>query len=102
MYLDNARYHHTKMLRPFLKRLESRVQFHFPPPYAPHLNPIGRLWGVIHSQVKHNRFQKGLRQTTGKIRAFLSDTLPRSWKGVAKTITDSFRTNTHDRYRSIR
>ena len=36
VFLDNARYHHAKALRPFLERRECRVRPRFLPPYAPH------------------------------------------------------------------
>jgi hypothetical protein len=28
-----------------------RIKLHFIPPYCPHLNPIERLWGVMHRHV---------------------------------------------------
>ncbi len=33
--------------RPFLERPECRVRPPFLPPYAPHPNPIRRLWGAM-------------------------------------------------------
>ena len=54
--LDNARYHHAKILRPWLESSERRVKLHFLPPYAPHLNPIERLWAVMHLWVTHNQY----------------------------------------------
>ena len=38
--LDNARYHHAKMLKHWLERPECCLKLHFLPSYAPHLNPI--------------------------------------------------------------
>jgi transposase len=26
------------------------------PPYSPHLNPIERLWAVMHKNVTHNKY----------------------------------------------
>lgn len=60
VYLDNARYHHAKILKPWLQQPDRRVVLHFLPPYAPHLNPIERLWGVMHSYVTHNRYYERL------------------------------------------
>jgi transposase len=31
------------------------IKLHFVPPYCPHLNPIERLWGVMHQHVTHNK-----------------------------------------------
>ena len=51
VFLDNARYHHAKILKPWLESSERRIKLHFLPPYAPHLNPIERLWSVMHKWV---------------------------------------------------
>ena len=49
--LDNARYHHAKILQPWIESPERRVKLLFLPPYAPHFNPIERLWAVMHMSV---------------------------------------------------
>src|SRR5271165_3943015 len=46
VFLDNARYHHAKLVREWLARPGCRIKLHFIPPYCPHLNPIERLWGL--------------------------------------------------------
>ena len=56
VFLDNARYHHAKVLQPWLKAPERRIKLHFLPTYAPHLNPIERLWGIMHKYITHNRY----------------------------------------------
>jgi len=99
VFLDNARQHHAKALRPFLERPDCRVRLHFLPPYAPHLNPVERLWGVMHRHVRRNRFHADFRQFTEAIFRFLDGTLPREWEAIAESVTDSFRVITHDGYR---
>ena len=47
VFLDNARYHHAKLVRAWLARPDCRVKLHFVPAYCPHLNPIERLWGLM-------------------------------------------------------
>ena len=101
VFLDNARQHHAKALKPFLERPDCRVRLHFLPPYAPHLNPIERLWGVMHRHVTHNRFHADFRQFTEAIFRFFDDTLPREWEAIAESVTDSFRVITHDGYRMV-
>lgn len=54
VFLNNARYHHVKILQPWLETSERRVKLYFLPPYTPFLNPIKRLWGVMHKWVTHN------------------------------------------------
>jgi hypothetical protein len=46
VFLDNARYHHAKLVQQWLARPGCRIKLHFIPSYCPHLNPIERLWGL--------------------------------------------------------
>ena len=55
VFIDNARYHHAKIVREWLAQPGRRIKLHFIPPYCPHLNPIERLWGLMHKNVTHNR-----------------------------------------------
>jgi transposase len=55
VFLDNARYHHAKLVQEWLARPDCRIKLHFIPAYCPHLNPIERLWGVMHRNVTHNK-----------------------------------------------
>ena len=55
VFLDNARYHHAKLVQQWLARPDCRIKLHFIPPYCPHLNPIERLWGLMHRNVTHNK-----------------------------------------------
>jgi transposase len=51
VFLDNARYHHAKLVQDWLARPDCRIKLHFIPSYCPHLNPIERLWGLMHRTV---------------------------------------------------
>jgi len=44
MVLDNVRYHHAKLLTPFLERHKDKLQMIFLPAYSPDLNPVERVW----------------------------------------------------------
>src|SRR5271155_2224329 len=55
VFLDNARYHHAKMVQEWLAKPGCRIKLHFIPTYCPHLDPIERLWGLMHKNVTHNR-----------------------------------------------
>ena len=55
VFLDNARYHHAKLVQKWLNQSGRRIALHFVPAYCPHLNPIERLWGVMHKHITHNR-----------------------------------------------
>jgi transposase len=54
VFLDNARYHHAKLVQQWLARPGCRIKLHFIPSYCPHLTPIARLWGLLHRNVTHN------------------------------------------------
>ena len=91
VFVDNARYHHAKVLQPWLAKSDRRVRLHFLPPYAPHLNPIERLWGVMHRWVTHNRHYSTFNQFTEEILDFFRKTLPNRWQDFRDTVTDNFR-----------
>ncbi|MCP4308959.1 MAG: IS630 family transposase, partial [bacterium] len=55
VFVDNARYHHAKLVQEWLAQPGRRIKLHFIPAYCPHLNPIERLWGLMHKNVTHNR-----------------------------------------------
>src|SRR6202046_3854258 len=55
VFVDNARYHHAKLVQEWLARPDCRIKLHFIPAYCPHLNPIERLWGLMHRNVTHNK-----------------------------------------------
>ncbi|MGU3443009.1 IS630 family transposase [Bacillus cereus] len=43
MILDNARIHHAKLLKPFLRKNSQRLTLLFLPPYSPNLNLLERI-----------------------------------------------------------
>ena len=53
--LDNVRYHHAKMLKPFLMNNREKLELIFLPPYSPDLNPIERVWWFMRKHITHNR-----------------------------------------------
>lgn len=54
--LDNARYHHAVLLKPFLYRYRATLKLMFLPPYSPQLAPIERVWKLARRLVIHNRY----------------------------------------------
>lgn len=55
VFLDNARYHHARAVQEWLAMPGRRIKLHFIPAFSPHLNPIERLWGLMHENVTPNR-----------------------------------------------
>jgi len=61
LVMDNSRYHHARLLKPFLRRNRKVLKLSFLPPYSPDLNPIERVWKVTRRLCVHNRFFPRLR-----------------------------------------
>ncbi|WP_188826611.1 IS630 family transposase, partial [Brucella endophytica] len=79
VFLDNARYHHAVLVQEWLARSKCRIKLHFVPAYCPHLNPIERLWGLMHKHVTHNKGYRTFNEFADKILAFLRQKVPRNW-----------------------
>lgn len=54
--LDNARYHHAKLLKPLLIKYHKHLELMFLPPYSPQLAPIERVWKLARRLATHNRY----------------------------------------------
>jgi len=53
--LDNAKYHHAKIVKNWLLH-HTRFKLIFLPPYSPNLNLIERLWRFFHQKVTNNHY----------------------------------------------
>lgn len=53
---DNARWHHARILSPWLKKHLKVFHLDFLPPYSPELNPIERVWKLTRKLCTHNRY----------------------------------------------
>jgi transposase len=91
LYLDNARYHHAKLVQAWLARPECRIKLHFVPVYCPHLNPIERLWGLMHKHITHNRCYQRFADFRDAMLTFLREEVPRNWDAYCDTVSDNFR-----------
>ena len=77
LFVDNARYHHAKLVQAWLARPGCRVKLHFIPTYCPHLDPAERLWGLMHKHVTHNRCHATFADFKAAILTFLREEVPR-------------------------
>jgi len=91
VFLDNARYHHAKLVQEWLARPGCRIKLHFIPAYCPHLNPIERLWGVMHRNVTHNKTYATCAQFADATLGFLREKVHRNWAAYRDSVTDNFR-----------
>ena len=91
VFLDNARYHKAAIVREWLARPGCRIVPHFVPAYCPHLNPIERLWGVMHKFITRNKRYETINEFADAILTFLREEVPKRFDEFASTITDNFR-----------
>jgi len=54
--LDNARYHHACLLKPFRRQHRQVLRLDHLPPYSPELNPIERVWKLTRRLCTHNQY----------------------------------------------
>jgi transposase len=91
VFLDNARYHHARLVQDWLAQPGRRIRLHFIPAYCPHLNPIERLWGAMHKHVTHNKCYATSREFAGEVLTFLREKVPQNWSELRDSIADNFR-----------
>jgi transposase len=56
LIVDNARWHHAKLLQEFLEEQKDRLVLWFLPPYSPELNPQERVWRQTRRKATHNKY----------------------------------------------
>jgi len=67
--LDNARYHHAVLLKPFLREHAVQLRLLFLPPYAPQLASIERVWKLTRRLATHNRYFPTLEEVLQAVNA---------------------------------
>jgi len=99
--VDNARYHHARVVRQWLAKPDCRITLVFLPAYAPHLNAIERLWAVMHREVTHNKFPASFSHFVEAIFDFFRRRLPQEWTKWRDTVTDKFTIISHKDFRVL-
>lgn len=84
---DNAGYHKNEELRSFIKT--TNIVLHYLPPYSPNLNPIERLWKVMHEQVTYNRYYEKFKDFTEAVLGFFEN-IDRYSSIIKSRINDNF------------
>ena len=102
VFLDNARYHHAKLVQEWLAQPERRIRLHFVPAYCPHLNPIERLWGLMHKHLTHNKTYATYREFAEAALTFLREKVPKNWPQFCDSVTDNFRVINPKDFRVLR
>ena len=68
-----------------------RIRLHFVPAYRPHLNPIERLWGLMHRHITHNTCYAKCREFSAATLNFLRENVPRNWHAYCDQVTNNLR-----------
>jgi transposase len=85
---DQAGYHTAQETRDFLKT--SRIKVHYLPPRSPNLNPIERLWKIMHEYVSNNRVYERFKDFKKSLFDFFDHTIPNITELLVSRITDNF------------
>ena len=102
VFLDNASYHHAKIVEEWLAQPDRRIKLHFIPAYCPHLNPIERLWGLMHRNLTHNKTYATVREFADVTLGFLRQTVPKNWPIFCDSVSDNFRVINPKEFRIVR
>ena len=92
---DNAAYHRCDVVKKWLARPEYRIRLIQLPAYCPNLNPIERLWAVMHAYVTHNQFYGTQKQFAEAVLRFFRESIPNEWRSFRDQVIDNFRIISH-------
>jgi hypothetical protein len=91
LVLDNARYHHAKLVQAWLAEPGRRIKIYFIPACCPRPNPVERLWGLMHKHVTHNQCHQRFADFSAAILTFLREEVPQSLALYCDHVSDNFR-----------
>jgi transposase len=85
--VDNARYHQNEEVKEFAKELG--IKIHYLPPYSPNLNPVERVWKLMHETVRYNQYYGTFREFADATLGFFKS-IGRKKCILRERITDNF------------
>ena len=86
---DNAGYHRSQKVQDKAKAL--KIELHYLPPYSPNLNPIERLWKIMHEHVSYNKYYDSFLDFSNATAEFFRHVAKKK-KLLRLRITDNFQT----------
>ena len=101
VFLDNARYHYSAAVKEWLAANGRRIVLHFLPAYCPHLNPIERLWHILHNRVTRNKYHKTYNAFSEAIMTFCRQTINTEWDTIRSYVTDNFTIKSNEKLKFI-
>lgn len=95
LILDNAGYNRDKRVQEFAQSLG--IKLHYLPPYSPNLNPIERLWKIMHEQTTYNKYYEKFADFADAVTNFFKKIGKK--KGILRTrINDNFQLITEPKF----
>ena len=86
--VDQGSCHTSKEVKEYLRG--SRIVLHYLPSYSPNLNPIERLWKIMHEYVSNNVYYGKKKEFIEAIREFFNQTIPKIKDIIQDRVTDNF------------
>jgi transposase len=84
---DNARPHKNDQVDELAKELG--IKLHYLPPYSPNLNPVERIWKLMHEKVRYNKYYEKFSEFTEATLDFFKR-IGRKKNVLRERITDNF------------
>lgn len=79
--IDNAKYHHAKLHRPWRDAQEPDFRLDYLPAYSPELNPIERVWKLVRKLCLHDEYFSTLQAIIDTVEGQFRD-----WLGPNETL----------------
>ena len=57
VFVDNAKYHKASIVKEWLAAAGRKCVLRFFPKYCPHLDPIERLWALMHEPIRNGSWR---------------------------------------------
>jgi transposase len=84
---DNAQPHKDDEVYAFAKELG--IKLHYLPPYSPNLNPVERIWKLMHESVRYNKYYGKFSEFTEATLGFFKS-IGRKKNILRERVTDNF------------
>jgi transposase len=88
LFLDRGPYHTSRETKEYVQN--SRIVIHYLPIYSPNLNPIERLWKIMHEYVSNNKFYLKGKEFVDAVKYFFDITVHEIKDIIQSRITDNF------------
>ena len=88
LFIDRGPYHTSMETKKYAKN--SRIVLHYLPAYSPNLNPIERLWKIMHEYVSNNKFYLHGKEFIEAVKSFFNKTVHEIKDVIQSRVTDNF------------